>query len=211
MSEKEIARLEQRKFSTGKQSFVLHEDGTLSVTLSKGGNRQNFSMPLAGWDPAPLHEKDNAMSSRVAFGITSVLLFIVVALVVRFFDSAESLNLAAGVSFILVLPIFWVLFLVQCFRKRYDILVFRNPATQQTLVLHNNVPNEKEFSSFVETLKATVKKFQYVPFAQTDTTVAELREFARLRDDGILTNEEFEDAKRKLLANVNSPSKIGFH
>ena len=50
-----------------------------------------------------------------------------------------------------------------------------------------------------------------VGWESTDTVISELREFARLRDDGILTTEEFEEKKRKLLATQNASSKMGFH
>jgi hypothetical protein len=39
-----------------------------------------------------------------------------------------------------------------------------------------------------------------VPVAPPVDTVAQLRELAQLRDDGILTDEEFSAQKRKLLA-----------
>ena len=77
--------------------------------------------------------------------------------------------------------------------------------------MHNNLPNESEFATFLEKLKATIKKVPAGHLIPTNLMVTELREFARLRDDGILTNEEFEAAKRSLLAKVNSPASVGFH
>ena len=212
MVRKEIARLEQQKFGKGKQSFVLHEDGTLLVTLSKKGNFQQFSLPVAGWDPEPSHEKNSPWLSRVI--LKAVLVLICIMIVTMFgcmFASVATGHTGAAFVLAVILGGCWVLLYTQYLLQSYDVLIFRNPATGGQLVLHNNVPNEKEFSSFVEALKATIKKFPYIPLGETRTMVTELREYVRLRDEGVLTNEEFEEVKRKLLANVNSSSKMGFH
>jgi len=74
MAGKEIARLEQSKRGKGKQSFILYEEGTLLITVSKGGNLQHFSVSLMGWDPEPAHEKNYPRTSRVVLKIISVIL-----------------------------------------------------------------------------------------------------------------------------------------
>ena len=162
-------------------------------------------MSLTGWDSESSRQKNIALPFRVTVGI--VLGLVLIGGISLFFISDEEI----------LSWIFFALFMVGIGvfgvknHKSYDVVIFRSPTTGQQLVLHNNVPNEKEFSSFVETLKATIKKFPAIPLGQANTTIAELREFARLRDDGILNNEEFEEAKRKLLASLNSSAKIGFH
>ncbi|MCL1920725.1 MAG: SHOCT domain-containing protein [Kiritimatiellaeota bacterium] len=210
MAGKEIARLEQSKRGKGKQSFILYEEGTLLITVSKGGNLQHFSVSLMGWDPEPAHEKNYPRTSRVVLKIISVILCVFFALVgaALFFSSGK--GIAPILFVVVVLGISWAVLYNLYLLQSYDVLIFRNPATGGQFALHNNVPGEKEFSAFVEALKTVIKKFPSIPLWPTNTTVAELREFARLRDDGILTNEEFEEAKRKLLSNMNSSSSMGF-
>ena len=212
MDRKENARLEQQKFGKGKQSFILHEDGTLLVTLSRKGNFQQFSLLLAGWDPEPSHEKNSPWFSRVI--LKAVFVLICMMVVTSFgciLASAGTGNIGAALVLAVVLGGCWALLYSQYLLQSYDILIFRNPATGGQLALHNNVPNEKEFSSFVEALKAIIKKLPYMPPGETRTTVAELREYVQLRNEGVLTSEEFEEVKRKLLTNINSSSKMGFH
>ena len=206
MSEKEIARLEQRKFSKGRQAFALQEDGTLLVTASKGGNIQHFSVSLAGWDPEPAHEKNTPKSSLVMLRIIFILSCM--PLLTIFFVPIKAIA-----AMLILSAIFFVLLGIlrsDYLHRSYDVLVFRNPNTGGQLIFHYNVPNEKEFSEFITKLKDTIKKSPYVAYGLTPTKTAELREFARLRDDGIITNEEFEEVKRKLLSNINASSSMGF-
>jgi len=207
MSEKVVARLEQQKFGKGKQSFILHEDGVLFVTVSKGGSLQHFSVSLMGWDAEPVHEKNAPKLSRIVHRIVFAMSWIPI---VAMFLAPNNNGIIAMFILFIFFGIFWAILYSQYLHQSYDVLIFCNRVVGGQLTLHNNVPNEKEFSSFVDILKATIKKFPNIPQGQTHTTVSELREFARLRDDGILTNEEFEEAKRKLLSNMNSPSSMGF-
>lgn len=212
MNGKEIARLEQQKFGKGKQSFVLHEDGTLLVTASKGGNLQHFSVSLAGWDTDPAHEKSYPKVSRVVLQTVSVAMCLVlIPMLVSVFFTSNKWGLIGMIFFLcVVFGILWTILYSQYRLQSYDVLIFRNRLTGGQLILHNDVPNEKVFSAFVKSLKSIIRKFPVISLTQTNTTVSELREFARLRDDGILTNKEFEEAKRQSLSKITSPSNMGF-
>ena len=206
MDKKEIARIEQKKFGKGKQAFVLREDGTLLVTLSKGGNLQHFSITLTGWESEPVHEKNVARFSR--FLLKVIVVLIILSLLGMAFMPIK--DLPGMLCMFIVFSFMGFMILSEYLQRSYDILLFRNQLTGGQLMLYNNIPNEKEFSSFVAALKTVMKKFPYVMPEHTNTAVADLREFARLRDDGVLTNEEFEEAKRKLLSTINTPSNMGF-
>ena len=213
MNEKETTRLEQNKRGKGKQVFVLREDGTLLVTLSKGGNIQHFSITLAGWDPEFAHEKNDPKLSRVVFRIISVFLCTFMALVVIAFlfnVKDQSKSIFPIVFVCTILGIAWRFLYNQYQLRNYDLLIFRNPMTGGQLVLHYNVPNEKEFSEFLKKLQDSIKKHPYVSPAQIPSKTAELREFAQLRDEGVITSEEFEETKRKLLSTINTSSNMGF-
>ena len=214
MNKKEIARLEQRKSGKGKQVFVLREDGTLLVTLSKSGNLQHFSVALAGWDTEPAHETNDPTISRVVFRVISVLLgiFMAIAGMVLLFNAHNLNKSILPIVFVCaILGIAWRFLYNQYQLRNYDLFIFRNPMTGGQLVLHYNVPDEKKFSEFVKKLQDSIKKCPYVPPSQIPSKTAELREFARLRDEGIITSEEFEETKQKLLSNINSSSNMGFH
>ena len=208
MNEKEIARLEQRKFGNGKQAFALREDGTLLVTLSKGGNIQHFCLSLIGWDSEPAHEKNGNRLYRVTLKV--LLPLICIPIVGVLLSLKSDVNVASALMMCFVLLFSWGFLFKRNLCQTYDVLIFRNPMTGGQIVLHNNMPNEKEFSSFVVALKNIIKKYPYIIPEYANTAVADLREFARLRDDGVLTNEEFEEAKRKLLSTINTSSNMGF-
>jgi len=211
---KEIARLEQRKFGAGKQTFVLHEDGALLVALSKGGNIQYGSISLMGWDPEPSHARNVPKLSRIVLIIVSVVLCIFMALVIllaMFSAPDKGGAIAVVICMFVIFGILWWVLYSQYLLQSYDVLIFCDTSTGAQLAPHNNLPNEKEFSDFVEVLKATVRKYPQASLANTQSTPADLREFARLRDDGILTAEEYEEAKRKWLSNIEPSPRIGFH
>jgi hypothetical protein len=42
-------------------------------------------------------------------------------------------------------------------KKSYDVTVFTEPATGNSMVLHNNLPDPKTFESFVATLNEAIK------------------------------------------------------
>jgi len=212
---KEIAHLEQRKFSKGKQSFVLNEDGTLHVTTSKGESFQHFSIDLAGWSPDPVHAKNNPIIHRIFLILFAAVLALYVlggTLFALFaLPDMPDTTLPAIIGPTVIFGILWLIVFNQYQLRNYDHLVFSNTTTGAFLVLFNNLPSANEFSAFVETLKATIKKYPKPAFPNAQSTTADLREFARLRDDGILTIDEYEEVKRKLLSDIKAPSTIGFH
>ena len=213
MNGKEVARLEQYKIGKGKQTFVLHDDGTLLVTAAKDGNLQHFSMSLMGWNPGPVHVKNNPRVSRMILTVISVVLglFMILMFFTICYAPTQGGTIFAPVFFLVVSGVLWTVLFTRHQRQCYDVLIFRNPMTGGQLVSHHNLPEENEFTAFVEALKAIIKKYPAMPLGQPETTIGKLREFARLRDEGILTDDEFEEAKRKVLSNMGSSSKIGFH
>jgi len=211
MNEKEIARLEQHRFNTAKQVFTLRDDGTLLVTISRGlGNFSHYAISLAGWSPEFAHEKNGFAFWRFIPGlvVSFCIPLGVMASALQKNDAAYASLVFAGCLCLFIL--FWGFVLLRWLRRSYDVIIFHNPTTGGQLVLHYNVPNEKEFSEFVKKLQDSIKKHPYVSPAQIPSQTAELREFARLRDEGVITSEEFEETKRKLLSTINTSSTMGF-
>ena len=211
MEKKEIARLEQKKFGKIKQTFLLYDDGTLFISLTNKGNIQEFSAKLTGWDPEPAHNKGSTKGTLL-FGCLCLGLVCAGIASVALWANVLSTEILTPIWMgILFCPVFGWWSLDKYHREKYDVLVFCNPTTNSQLVLFYDKPNKEAFDSFVAALKNTLTKFQNVIPNAAQALTADLREFARLRDDGIMSNEEFEETKRKLLATLDSPSGIGFH
>ncbi|MCL1920726.1 MAG: hypothetical protein FWG50_06565 [Kiritimatiellaeota bacterium] len=198
MNKEEIARLEQRNLGRGKQSFILREDGTLLVTILKGRNLQHFSVSLAGWNPEPIQEKNTPkLFDNIVFAFVSVLLAVCfVGLFIASFDAPVK-TIGGLMMYFGLLAVWWLTLLDKFLHRKDIVLIFRNPMTGAWIALFDEKPNAKDFSSFVEALKATIRRFANAMPERMQTKTIDLCEFTRLRDEGILTGEELEEIKRK--------------
>ena len=202
MDKIEVARLEQQNLGRGKQSFILHEDGTLFITVKKW-RFQHSAVSLAGWSPDPTHEKSMPrLLDTVIFCAVSVLLLALFAGLLFASFVTPTVAISGLMLYFGLLMVWWLVLLDRFLHRKDHFLIFRNPETGAWFALFNDVPNVNEVSSFVETLAAIIKKVSNARPRHISATPHDFYELTRLRDDGILTHEEFEEASRKLFANT---------
>jgi hypothetical protein len=110
----------------------------------------------------------------------------------------------------LVLPLGFSFY--RLWRHTYDVTGFCARASGQTVfTLFTDKPNAVEFQNFVGTLRKRIAELRDVA-PSTDSTAEQLQSFARLREQGILTDEEFAKIKERLLDTVGRESRrLGFH
>ena len=211
METKEITRLEQRKFNKGRSVFVLRDNGTLLYTFTHGANVQHLEIDLSGFSPESNHSKKQSRVSRAILKLAFVLMCAPVVIVILALPFAPMKSVLPILSMSLIFGFMWLIMRSVHDTHYFDWIIFRKPMTGGQIVFYNNLPNEKTFADFISALTTEIKKYPAVRINKESTMSAELREFARLRDEGVLTNEEFEEAKRKLLMKINASSDIGFH
>ena len=109
------------------------------------------------------------------------------------------------------LPIFYAA-LAQYRRLSIDALIFRSRINgQNLLVLWQNVPTVGEFESFTNGLRDRLRKVEVPLTNPVNQSVAdELRKLGDLKKDGIISETEFVEAKKKLLGALEKRT-IGFN
>lgn len=91
--------------------------------------------------------------------------------------------------------------------RSYDKLVFRSRHGAMPLIeMLNNHPDRRTFAAFLEELKRRIEaaRREYGP-SQRELLSAELREHRRLRDEGVLSAEDYEAVKARILS-CHSPN-----
>ena len=104
---------------------------------------------------------------------------------------------------------------VLCARKmvknRYDITIFQNRFGGASVTLFNDNPDPTTYKEFEAALIKTIQeaKTQHNPMGQK-TIAQELKEISALRDQGVLTEDEFSRLKEGLIQSASAQKRIGF-
>lgn len=205
---KETARLEQGTFFKGRSTFVLQDDGMLRVSASHGGKRQEFAVAVGRLDPE--FARDTFFAWQMLAGAI-VFVFLAALSVLPAFRPSLPLEVRAvfgalaGCLFLAAL-----LCRREYKRQSYDVLVLRDRFTGQGIFLPVNLPTPDAFADFVARLKAEIRSRCETSSAPAWSLAEQLKGLAKLRADGLLTEEEFAKAKRNLIATSCPPPSIGF-
>ena len=203
MSAKEIARIEQIKLMNGRLLFVLYDDGIMVQSHTVKGTTDRYSYSIAGYDPEPTNQKNEA-KFHVKIALLCAAAFLISFTALFFFSETKSI---IRILFLLWLFGFMLFKCVRFYgRYSYDYLVFHHPKTKSEFSLHNNLPDEKTFSSFLATMKETMRNCPETEPIPAKSTADKLRDFAKLHDDGILTDAEFDEIKQTIISNIKAAS-----
>ncbi|MCU0607906.1 MAG: SHOCT domain-containing protein [Candidatus Edwardsbacteria bacterium] len=194
-----IASLKQKARYSGTQEFALLDDGMLDVYTKDGGKTHQFKIDLAALDPNYTRVRNIAYQWYI--GIFGWLFFSVV-----FIAWGLSMGEAYVAKYILVVigvligAMSFVSYMQATIRSR-DVILFKvRNDPKSYLVLWNYLPDPESFSRFLEMLVKKISSVSIVPPGKTaGTFAAELVEIGRMREKGLLTDEEFILAKKRLL------------
>lgn len=101
-------------------------------------------------------------------------------------------------------------------KKSFDWLRFHSKYTgEPVLYFHFNKPDEKTFSIYIKKLVSlikTIEEKEQENIESNEVSVTnKIKEFAQLRDKGLISEEEYQISKKKLLNQIDNPEKqIGF-
>ncbi len=204
-----IGTLEQRPRGKGKHRFELFDDGRVLVRFKRGLEQHETSIELARLERHPQRHQERQGCAFTVFVVFALALVGALAGVV--FTSWDSGGrLAFMVAFVPLAIIAWAGWR-EFVRNSYDILLFVDPITGRNLVLHQGLPDQARFEEFVAKLQKEVAKHSAVTGAGAPRgTADQIRELAKLKDEGILTEEEFKTGKQKILEGQPSGGPIGF-
>jgi hypothetical protein len=185
---KELAQLDQSTRLKGKRNYTLRDDGLLRVVCAERGRHQDFMVEVAHLNPEPIRDKRKATDMLVAMCIFGFFggLFILAALGPGHSRGAELPMLGVAALFFLPFALCWMEFV----KRSYDVLIFRSPQTGAQIAFLNNVPSASTFSAFMEQLHATITAHRSKLPSVPKPLSQELRELAKLRDEGVLTEPD---------------------
>jgi hypothetical protein len=205
-----MLEISQRLFLRGKRRLRLTTDDVLSVTVSQTGHFNEFSVPVGSLSESPSRVKQPA--TKFLGGVLVFGLITLTSLLVAVFTSNVETRVSCGVlSVLFLMPT--ALAVSRMLRGTYDLLVFHNRFNGQPVFnLFHDCPTAEACQSFVSELVKRIKlKALDVPMADPNSIPNQLQGFARLRDQAILSEEEFQSIKSRLLQSVSdAPGKLGF-
>ena len=202
--------LTQKKLFQGTQEFRLTDDDHIHISFRGSGTERSFTLPLLEIDPRPARIKARPLGRLIvafAFGFFAALVF--VSAVVQS-NPAEQGPIAfggailAGISFL-------------CFRdyrrRATNIIAFYSRANGQALLTPwYGVPNQASFDAFIQevTNRINAAIARVTQTQSNDTMSGEIRALKKLCDDGLLTTDQYEKAKQKLIESPKERPPIGF-
>jgi len=205
---KDIAQLNQSSLLKGKRLFALQDDGVLRVTHAEVGKSQEVAVEISLLDPRPVRERGKAAAMLVGMSVFGLLVlgFTFAAFGPGHTRGAEGPVLCIAGFFALPFLLCWHHYL----KQSYDLVIFRNPYSGGQIAFLNNVPTPEEFRSFIDILVSEIKANRIAPYQPMKSLSDELRNLAKLKDDGVLTEDEFRVAKQNLINAAKEPGPVGF-
>jgi len=200
--------LTQTSFFRGCQKFEILPDGNLEYTFKRFSLYRQFKIPLWQINPSSQRLKVNPSGSYIGAIFFGIVLFgfAICALVVR--------DKGAALAMLVPITMFGVIFAAcvwNILTSRVNCVLFViGPSSQ--LRLWFNEPEPVVFGSFCKTLTTAAEDAQKNKPLNTSALspqklAEEIRELQKLRESKVLSDEEFERAKAKLLGIRGS---IGF-
>ena len=202
--------LNQSKFLKGTRKVRLMPDDTLSVAIKANGTISEYSVPLSMLDDSPVRTKQPP--SKFIFGAVISGFIFLGLLFAQVFAADIEIHILLGVlAFLALIPFGFSLF--QTWRLTYDITTFYYKSSNQiAFTVFTDKPDTETFKTFMATLVKQIKSIQTKDEGHSsDSVAAQLQSFAKLKEQGILTDEEFQSIKTRLIAAVAPPSgPVGF-
>ena len=205
---KTTAQLNQSTAMKGKRLFALEDNGVLRVSHAEAGRVQEFSFDVSQLNPEPTADAFKATSmiaGMAVFGLAAGF-FVFAALGPGHSRGAELPVLAVAAVFVLPVLLCWREYL----KRSYDVLIFQNPYTGAQVSFLRDIPTPDEFGKFMDLLKSEITGRRNNLQQFSKSLSQELRELAKLHEDGVLSDEEFTIAKRMLIDREKGAGAIGF-
>lgn len=191
------ARLIQSSRVRGeKRGFEIYNNKFMRIANSSSmGKNRSYHLNLALLEPKPVRHIHISWLWLVIFLFMSGTSFVVSD------QLTGGQNMENQLPYVIILGVLsltsFVLFVV----KSHNSTEFRSRFSKTPLVtLLQNNPGRKEFRQFIETLsKHAAITIQKSGIDDTRMATIELSEIRRLKDDGILTEKDYERAKKKIM------------
>lgn len=194
-----MTEITQKAFLKGSRRFELADDeDAIRCEYRKGRNLYRFKVELAQLNPSGLEDRHFATSMLVGtliFGLATIGMLTGIVFSKPWSDGRIIFTLF-GILFLLITMM--CAFGIAC--QNYRVFVFPNQASMgESVVFFSDKPDEDQFNRFIEELKERIAKAKLKQPQAKAGIASEIRELLKLKDEGVLTEEEFQKAKARLI------------
>lgn len=198
--------LTQKRFLRGEARYDLTTDQELVVSTRAMNRQSSYRIPLSSLSPKSrkeAHSHFGKKSFAIIFFIVSLLL-----IVRAISNSKDEMVFMNSILFSAVSGILSATCLVSWFSSKYNFVIFDSLEGHPSIFLTPDKPNKNEFQSFHKSLSEQISIANDQRKDDSEKSMAkEIAELATLKEQGVLTEEEFSDAKKSILG---TKSKFGF-
>ncbi|WP_455209046.1 SHOCT domain-containing protein [Kaarinaea lacus] len=182
-----------------KQRLIRVFDNTiLSVAEKTPKQTRSFMIHLALLDPTPKRIYNINMKRLTAFMVLEVLTYVVYVMKDLHLNFLSSSHMHTTLALLAASSIIMLLLTIKSFNNKWIFYTARGRI--EILELFNNNPNSARFQRFFGDLINNINWIKSANYFSSGKMIpAEVSEHRRLRDEGIITAEQYEEAKRKIL------------
>ena len=207
-------KIEQKRIFCGRQSIEILDEEKLRYSEHRLNRHVSYEIELIALDPKTVFMNEKSPGKlAMAFVTVGVGVWIAVASVNPATWDWYIGGFFAGILVILLGIGGWLLWQYQNEKAHGHFVYFRHGGG--AFGLWHNQPNPAVYSRFLEALREAVEKAEKdadsKAKADTDSMAHEVRELAKLRDEGIISEEEYTAGKRRILGMDDPDRHIGFH
>ena len=181
-----------------KRAFEIYNNKFIKVMTNNIINNNSYHLNLSMLAPWPVRHRNISWQWLLAVFYFSLTTLSYTAYLFYFQESAKLERLLPFIVIFLLLSLAaFLMFLYQSpnvteFRSRYGNCV--------VLSLLYNKPNKKEFKEFIEEIKLrSLSASQVVTLDKKQMLEIEMNELRRLRNEGIITQHHYADAKARII------------
>ena len=192
--------IQQKAWFQGKRELAV-DDKKAVYTEKRLLRRQTLSHDLHYLDPDPVVLK-TAPTDWLAVAIGSTLILLLCIGCALAVDDGDAR--AASITFAVLAGLFLLVSAMRIASRKLDCTMFLNRFTgQPAVVLFTGKPDQATFKDFVvefaKRITAATEAKKKEMGAIPGGLAHEIRELVKLRDEGLLSHDEFKQAKAKLL------------
>ncbi|MDJ0881812.1 MAG: hypothetical protein QNJ56_09200 [Gammaproteobacteria bacterium] len=193
--------VQENKLKGEAREFTIFNDSQCyqSVRLKHGG-KYKFRANLTYLNAKPKRSFDLAEGWLITAAITAIFSFLLVYL--RWFSQIQMDKQILTMALSLSITFTLIAFMVGLLKTRDRILFYSKFGHVPVLELMNYKPDRESFKQFIDQLSSYIIKAQHAAdLSATDALVMELKELRRLKDETVIAESQYEQAKKKILQN----------
>jgi len=189
------------KFTEKLRRVRIYDNTILSVAEKTPKQRKSFMIHLALLDPTPKRVYNINMKLLSVFIVLEVLTYVAYVTKGLLLQLLSGSYIHAVIAFLATSAVIALLFTIKSFNNKWVFYTARGRI--KILELFNNKPGRGQFQQVFGDLIDNINRIKSKNyFSKTTLAAAEVSEHRRLRDEGIITAEQYEQAKRNILYDV---------